>query len=191
MSRRVAIYCRPSTEPEKRVASEALHAVAKKEGWTVAHDFADETGQMGANPRGKWERLRSFVEMGKADVVMVPSLPAIGATVSDILGEISWLREQRCDLYVHDVGLNTVSPVDQILFEIVKALKAVDDAAIGGGGLSDTQQRRARSTQPELSRYQLSIIRAAVSSGLSPREVAKSLKLPLATIRAFVKSEGL
>ncbi len=109
-----------------------------------------------------------FVEMGNADVVMVPTLAAIGDTVSDILREISWLRDQRCDLYVHDVALNTVSPVDQVLFEVVKALKAVDDATIRGGGSSETKQRRTRATQPELSRYQRSIIRAAISSGLSP-----------------------
>lgn len=191
MSRRVAIYCRSSTEQEKRVANETLRVVAKKEGWTVAHEYGDGTKGSGANRPGQWERLRSFVEMGKADVVMVPSLAAIGDTVSDILGGISWLREQHCDLYVHDVALNTVSPVDQVLFEVVKALKAVDDASIRGGDASGTQQPRAREPQPVLSRYQRSIIRAAISSGLSPREVAKSLKLPLATVRAFVKREGL
>ena len=61
MSRRVAIYCRSSTESQKRVANEALHAVAKKEGWTVAHEFADGVEQMVSKPRAQWERLRSFV----------------------------------------------------------------------------------------------------------------------------------
>ncbi len=59
MSRRVAIYCRYSTDLEKRVANETLHAVAKKEGWTVAHEFADGNEQMGANSRQEWGRLRS------------------------------------------------------------------------------------------------------------------------------------
>jgi hypothetical protein len=38
-----------------------------------------------------------------------------------------------------------------------------------------------------MTRYQRTLIDAALSSGLKPAQVAKSLKLPLATIRAVVK----
>ena len=63
--------------------------------------------------------------------------------------------------------------------------KAVDDAALR----SRHVRPRAQAAQPELTPYQRSVIRAAVSSGVSIKDVAKSLKLSVATVRAFVKSE--
>lgn len=189
VSRRVAIYCGYVTEREKRAASEKLCDVAKEQGWTVAAVFADGKERLGANPSPEWRRLRSFIETGKADVVATPSLAAIGATVSDVFAEILWLRDQHCDLYVHDVGLNTVSPIDQVLFRIVEALKVVDDTSVRKSDTTEFRQRRPKARQPVLSPYQRAVIRAAISSGLNLQQVAKSLKLSVATVRTFAKSQ--
>ncbi len=185
MSRRVAIYCRHTTEREKRTATRALRAAAKKEGWTVAGEFFADKKQVRPSASTEWRELRRFIEAGKADVVAVPSLVAIGDTVSVVLAEIMWLRDRSCALYVHDARLNTVSPVDQVLFKVVEALKAVDDAAVRSG----TARPRAQAIQPELTPYQRSVIRAAISSGVSLKDVAKSLKLSVASVRAFAKSK--
>ncbi len=185
MSRRVAIYCRHTTEREKRTATRALRAAAKKEGWTVAGEFFADKKQARPSAPTEWRELRRFVEAGKADVVAVPSLIAIGDTVSLVLAEILWLRDRSCALYVHDARLNTASPVDQVLFKVVEALKAVDDAAVRSG----TARPRAQAILPELTPYQRSVIRAAISSGVSLKDVAKSLKLSVASVRAFAKSK--
>ncbi len=187
MPRRVAIYCRHATEREKRAATRALRAAAKKEGWTVAAEFSTDKKQARPGAPTEWRELRRFMEAGKADVVAVPSLNAIGDTVSVVLTEILWLRDQGCALYVHDAGLNTVSPVDQVLFKVVEALKAVDDAAVR----SRPARTRVQAAQPELTPYQRSVIRAAISSGVSLKDVAKSLKLSVAAVRAFAKSQKL
>ncbi len=185
MSRRVAIYCRHTTEREKRAATKALRAAAKKEGWTIAGEFAADKKQARLSVPTEWRELRRFVEAGKADVVAVPSMDAIGDTVSLVLAEILWLQDQGCALYVHDAGLNTVSPVDQVLFKVVEALKAVDDAALR----SRLARPRAHARQPELTPYQRSVIRAAITSGVSLKDVAKSLKVSVATVREFTKSQ--
>ena len=185
MSRRAAIYCRHTTEREKRAATRALRAAAKKEGWAVAGEFATEKKQARPGAPAEWRELRRFIEAGKADVVAVPSMAAIGDTVSMVLAEILWLRDQGCALYVYDAGLNTASPVDQVLFKVVEAIKAVDDAAVRSGAA----RPRTQAPQPELTPYQRSVIRAAISSGVSLKDVAKSLKLSVATVRAFAKSQ--
>ena len=77
MSRRVAIYCRHATEREKRTATRALRAAAKKEGWTVACEFADVKKQSRPGAPTEWRELQRFIEAGKADVVAVPSLARI------------------------------------------------------------------------------------------------------------------
>jgi hypothetical protein len=89
---------------------------------------------------------------------------------------------------VHDVGLNTLSPVDRVLFKVVEAIKAVDDASASAVQVS-ARRRRSRVRPPELTPYQRSVIHSAISSGMSPGEVAKSLKLPVASVREVAKSE--
>ncbi len=186
MSRRVAIYCRHTTEREKRAATKTLRAAAKKEGWTVTAEFSAGKKQARPGAPTEWRELRRFIGTGKADVVAVPSMTAIGDTVSVVLAEIMWLRDRSCALYVHDAGLNTVSPIDRVLFKVVEALKAVDDAALRS---RTTGRPRAQAPQPELTSYQRSVIRAAISSGVSLKDVAKSLKLSVASVRAFAKSK--
>ena len=153
MSRRVAIYCRHTTEREKRAATKTLNAAAKNEGWAIAGEFSADKKQSRPGAPTEWRELRRFIEAGKADVVAVPSLAAIGDTVSVVLAEILWLRDKRCALYVHDARLNTVSPVDRVLFKVVEALKAVDDAAVR----SRPARTRAHAPQPELTPYQRSV----------------------------------
>lgn len=161
---------------------ELLRRVAEKEGWTTVGVFAERHGQSGPELRLEWRRLQRLIEAGKVDVVAVPSLDAMGDVVSDLLAEIVWLQNLRCDLYVHDVGLNTVSPVDRVLF------KVVDDAAAPAVQVSALRPRpRVRPLEP--TPYQRSVIHSAISSGLSLGEVAKSLKLPVASVRAVAKSE--
>jgi DNA invertase Pin-like site-specific DNA recombinase len=176
---------------EKRAVTETLRAVAENEGWTIVGEFADRGDQSASKPRSEWRRLRSLVEAGEIDVVAIASLTAIGDVVSDLLVELLWLRDQRCDLYVHDVGLNTVSPVDRVLFKVVEAFKAVDDAAAPVTEVSRTRRGRAGARAPTLTQYQSAIVRAAISSGLSLGEVAKSLKLPVASVRAVAKDQDV
>ncbi len=189
--RHAAIYRRSAAAREKRAVTETLRTVAANEGWTIVGEFTDRGKQSASEPRSEWRRLRSLIEAGEIDVVAIASLTAIGDAVSDLLVELLWLRDQRCDLYVHDVGLNTVSPDDRVLFKVAEALKAVDDAAAPVTEVSRTRRGRAGVRQPALTPYQHSVVRAAISSGLSLGEVAKSLKLPVASVRAVAKDRDL
>jgi hypothetical protein len=165
-----------------------LRKVAKKEAWTIAGEFVDLQERSGSAAQPEWQSLRSSIKAGSVDVVAVPSLVAIADEVSGLLVEILWLRDQGCDLYVHDAKLNTTSPVDRVFFEAVKAVKAVDDAAVPRAkSTAGPRQKPAPKKEPQMTRYQRTLIDAALSSGLKPAQVAKSLKLPLATIRAVVK----
>ena len=187
----MAVYCRCTAAPEKRAALDALRKVAKKEAWTIAGEFVDLQERSGSAAQPEWQSLRSSIKAGSVDVVAVPSLVAIADEVSGLLVEILWLRDQGCDLYVHDAKLNTTSPVDRVFFEAVKAIKAVDDAAPRRAPVTVGSKRKlAAKKEPQLTRYQRKLIEAALSSGLSPREAAKSLKLPLATIRAVAKQRN-
>ena len=184
MSRRVAIYCRGKTALANRAAVEALGDVASREGWTVAGTFAD-----GAGPsKPEYERVWRGIAARDIDMVAVSSLVALADGVSAVLAEILRLRDAKCDLYVLDPTLNTQSAVDRTLFPIAEALKAVDDAS---ERQPPPEVRRKRATARKFTPPpgQRSLIRAALSSGLTPRAVARSLKIPLGLVEAILKDD--
>ncbi len=173
------------TGRKKRAALDALRAVCAGEGWAVVAVFAEASVREGPDDRAEWRRVQDLITSGNADMVVVPSLTAMGDGVSSVLQVILWLQEQRCDLYVHDAGLNTASPVDKVLFKIAEALKVVDDAAVPPPPKAGS--KRPQPKHSALLPYQISVIRAGLKSGLSVGEMAKSLKLPVTTVRAAAK----
>ncbi len=185
MSRRVAIYCRGKAVRANRAAVEALRDVASREGWTVAGTFVD-----GAGPsKPEYERVWRGITVRDIDMVAVPSFVALADGVSAVLTEILRLRSAECDLYVLDANLNTQSPVDRTLFPIAEALKAVDDA-LERQRPPEARRKRASARKFTPPPGQRSLIRAALSSGLTPRAVSRSLKIPLGLVETVLKDDG-
>ncbi len=185
MSRRVAIYCRGKAVQANRAAEGALRDVASKEGWTVAGTFVD-----GAGPSmPEYERLWRAIAAHDIDIVAVPSFAAIADGVSRVLAEVLRLRDAGCDLYILDPNLNTQSPVDRILFSIAEALKSVDDAS-NWQPPPKARRKRAPARNFTPTPGQRSLIRAAISSGMTPRIAARSLKIPLGLVEAVLKGDG-
>jgi hypothetical protein len=165
-----------------RAAVQALRDVASREGWTVAGTFIE-----GAGPSApEYKRVRRGITSNEFDLVAVPSLSALGGDISEVLAEILRIRDAGCDLYVHDRKLNTASPVDRTLFPIAEALKAVDDAT-RKQPQPEPARKRAPARKFTPTRGQRSLIEAALASGLKPRAVAKSLKMPLGLVEAVMK----
>jgi hypothetical protein len=161
----VAIYCLNCTAREERAVVGQLRTVATKQGWTVIKAFVDRPGA----GRTQWAALNQALAAREADLVMIPSFAGIGESVSDVLEEIVRLRDATCDIYVHDAGLDTTSPID------------------GAKRSAAALDRAARSKTVEATPYQHSVIRGALSSGLKPREVAKLLKVPIGLVHAVAK----
>ena len=158
--------------------------MASREGWTVVGAFVDQTERREL----EYDRLWRGIAAHDIDLLAVPSFAALADGVAGVLAEILRLRDAGCDLYLLDPNLNTESPVDRILFPIAAALKEVGDVAerqrvSGGRG----QRASRRHFTPTLG--QTSLIRAALSAGLTPRAIARSLKMPLGLVETVVKSK--
>ena len=185
MSRRVAIYCRDKAAKANRAAVGELRDVASRERWTLVGTFIE-----GAGPsRPEYDRVWRGISANDIDMIAVPSLAALADGVSGVIAEILRLRDADCDLYVLEPNLNTQSPVDRTLFQIVEALKAVDDAAAHQPPPKARRKRApARNFTPTPG--QRSLIQAALSSGMTPRIAARSLKMPLRLVQAVLKGDG-
>ncbi len=179
----MVIYCCSGTAHEGGAVVGQLRTVATKQGWTVIKTFVDRPGA----DRTQWAALSRALAAREADLVMIPSFAGIGESVSDVLEEIVRLHDAGCDLYVHDAGLDTTSPIDRVLFRIVDALRSVGTA--GSKRPAAARGRATRTKTVEATPYQRSVIRGALCSGLKPREVAKLLKVPIGLVQAVAKEE--
>jgi len=138
---------------EGRALVDQLRTAATKQGWTVIKAFVDRPGA----GRTQWAALNQALAAGEVDLVMVPSFAGIGESVSGVLEEIVRLRDADCDIYVHDAGLDTSSPIDRVLFRILDALRSVETA---GAKRSATALNRAgRTKKVKATPYQHSVIR--------------------------------
>ncbi len=177
------IYCRGDTARDERATVDQLRTVATKQGWTVVKAFVDRP-EAGRTQRATLSQLLASSE---ADLLIVPSFAAIADTVPDVLEEIVRLRDAGCDLYVHDVELDTTSPIDRVLFRIADGLRSVERARAKRPAANRTRQARTKKLEPTA--YQRSVIRGALASGMKPREVAKLLKVPISLVQAVAKGE--
>ena len=181
MSRRAVIYCTGSSAHEERTTMDQLHTVARKHGWTVVK-VVHRPEASRTHPA-----ITQMLAKSEADLLIVPSFAAIADTVQDVLEEIARLRNARCDLYVHDAELDTTSPIDRVLFRIVDGLHSIEKA--GAKPATVNRARRVQAKKLEPTPFQRSVIRGALKSGMKPREVAKSLKVPVGVVQAVAESE--
>ena len=181
MERRAAIYHRGAGETQAAVGR--LRAVASKQGWTVVGTFVDRTGARGP----EWAALWRMITGRQADLLAVTSFSTMADNVSEALDEILRLRQAGCDLYVDDAGLDTTSPVDRVLFRVAEALRSVETVAARRP--APRKPSREPAAPPSPTPGQRSLVRAALASGMNPRQVARTLKLPLALVQAARKDE--
>ncbi len=160
-----------------------LRTVATKQCWTVVKAFVD----LPEDGRTQWANLSQLLAASEADLLIVPSFAAIADTVPDVLEEIVRLRDAGCDLYVHDVELDTTSPIDRVLFRIADGLRSIERAGAKRPAANRAQQ--ARTKKLEATPYQRSVIRGALASGMKQREVAKLLKVSISLVQAVAKDE--
>jgi len=160
-----------------------LRTTATKRGWTVVKALEVRPG---TGP-SQWAGVHQMLASNEADLLIVPSFAAIADTLPAVLEEIVKLRDAGCDLYVHDVELDTTSPIDRVLFRIAEGLRSVEGA--GATRSADTRGRLGRAKAFEPTPYQRSVIHGALSSGMEPRQVAKLLKVPLGLVQAVAKGK--
>jgi DNA invertase Pin-like site-specific DNA recombinase len=182
MSRRAVIYCGGSSAHEERTTLDQLYTIARKHGWTVA-----KVVHLPETSRTRPATLTQLLAKSEADLLIVPSFAAMADTVQDVLEEIISLRDAGCDLYVHDAELDTTSPIDRLLFRIADGLRSVKK--VGAKPTTADRPRRVQTKKLEPTPFQRSVIRGALKSGMKPREVAKSLRLPVGVVQAVAEGE--
>lgn len=133
MTRRVALYCRVSTDRQTTDNQEAaLREVAEKAGWTVVAVFTDRgiSGAKGREGRPEFDRLCREAVQRKFDVVAAWSVDRLGRSLQDLVGFLAELQGAGVDLYLHQQALDTSTPAGRALYGVMGIFAEFERAMI-------------------------------------------------------------
>ncbi|MGY3032718.1 DNA invertase Pin-like site-specific DNA recombinase [Bradyrhizobium sp. USDA 4354] len=147
--KRVGIYLKVSpegqaTEDQRR----ELEAVAARSGWHVVGLYEDAESFDGRNPhRSAFDRLLKDAAARKIDMIITWSVNWLGRSLRDLVRVLTQLQTLECDLYLHQQGLDTSTPVGKGMFQMVAAFAEFERAVAGEGVSAGLVRAKGRGTK--------------------------------------------
>ena len=190
MTKRVALYCRVSTDGQTvENQTRELKAVAKRHDWEIVETFTDEgiSGAKGRNGRPGFDALHRVITRKEIDLVAVWSVDRLGRSLQDLVAFLGELHGKGIDLYLHQQGIDTTTPAGKMIFQIMGVFAEFERTMIQErihAGL-----RRARANGKTLGRpkaltpRQAAQIRALRADGMSFRKIAQKTKQSLGVVQ--------
>ena len=190
MSKRVALYCRVSTDGQTvENQTRELRAVAKRHGWKVVETFTDKgiSGAKGRNGRPGFDALHKAIARREVDLVATWSVDRLGRSLQDLVGFLEELQSKGVNLYLHQQGIDTTTPAGKMLFQMMGVFAEFERTMIQErihAGL-----RRARASGKVLGRpkaltpKQAARIRTLRADGMSFRGIAKETRQSLGAVQ--------
>ena len=135
--KRVAAYCRVSTEQEEQEGSyktQVAHYtdfINNKDGWRLAGIYADE-GITGTNikKRQEFKRMIDDCHAGLIDMVITKSISRFARNTLDCLKYIRELRELEIPIYFEKENINTMDAKGEVLITIMASLAQQESQSI-------------------------------------------------------------
>lgn len=123
--KRVAAYCRVSTNSDKQLnsfhnqLSYYIKLIGENKEWQFADIYADEgiTGTS-TEKRNEFHRMIEDCRKGKIDIVLVKSISRFARNTVDVLSYIRELRTLNIDVYFENERIHSIDPSSEFLITI-------------------------------------------------------------------------
>jgi DNA invertase Pin-like site-specific DNA recombinase len=193
-SKRVAFYLRVSTgEQTTKNQRRELEAVAAHMGWTVTEVFEDAgiSGAKGRDARPAYDALLKAVTRREVDLVACWAVDRLGRSLVALLAFLSELHAKRCDLYLHQQGLDTSTPAGRALFQMMGVFAEFERAIIQErvrAGLARARAAGTRLGRPTVGESLEARIRELKAEGLGIRKIASTLGTGVSVVQRVTKA---
>ena len=192
---RVAIYARVSTDGQSVNAQlDELRDVAKRRGWTVAHEYTDAgvSGTKGRDQRPGLDALMNDAARGKFDYVAVWAIDRFGRSLAQVATNIDALKGLGVHVYADKQGMDSSTPWGKGMIEMAAVFAAIERDLI----LERTRAgiKRARKAgkvfgRPRVAKSVEAAIRDALAAGHGVKKTARLVGCGVSTVQR-VKSES-
>ena len=160
--KRAVLYLRVSTTDQTTVNQEReLRGIAARMGCEVVRVYRDHgiSGAKGRDGRPEFDRLCRDAAKRQFELVMAWSVDRLGRSLQDLVGFLSELHALKIDLFLHQQGLDTMTPAGKAMFQMLGVFAEFERSIIQErvrAGLkrarSEGKASRQASTSPRTSR---------------------------------------
>jgi DNA invertase Pin-like site-specific DNA recombinase len=191
--KRVALYLRVSTGEQTTDNQRGeLEAVAARAGWNVVAVFDDRgvSGAKGREHRPAYDALWKAITRREVDLVAAWSVDRLGRSLTDLLAFLTELHARRCDLYLHQQGLDTSTPAGRAMFQMMGVFAEFERAMIQErvkAGLARAKERGTKSGRPlgrpTVGEATEARIRELRANGIGILNIAKTLGVGVSAVQ--------
>jgi DNA invertase Pin-like site-specific DNA recombinase len=131
--RNVGIYLRVSTSDQTtRNQRRELKEVAERNGWNIVKVFEDAgiSGTKGREQRPGYDAMLKAIARREIDMVAAWSVDRLGRSLKNLIDFLSDLKAKRCDLYLHQQGLDTSTAAGEAMFGMLGIFSQFEAAMI-------------------------------------------------------------
>ena len=193
--KRAAIYARVSTDSQTvENQLQVLQEIAQRSGWSVVHVFLDEgiSGAKGRDKRPGFDSLLKAVSRREIDIVAAWSVDRLGRSLSDLVGFLSDLQSQGCDLFLHQQAIDTSTPSGRMLFQLLGVFAEFERSMIAArvrAGQARAREKGVKFGRPPTPPDRLAKVQRDLQKGAkSIRRIAKDARVSTATVMRVKRS---
>jgi DNA invertase Pin-like site-specific DNA recombinase len=188
--RRVAVFVRVSTGSQTTENQEReLRAVADKAGWQVVDVYRDTgiSGIKGRDERPAFDALCKDAARRKFDLVAAWSVDRLSRSLHDLTSFLRELHSLKVDLYLHQQGLDTSTPMGKAMFQMAGVFAELERAVIRERVMAGLARARAQGKKlgrrPTDKSTERKIERALSRGNRGIRKIARELGVGVGTVQ--------
>ena len=137
--KRVAAYCRVSTDSEEQLNSYEAQKnyytdkIMENKSWTIADIFADEgiTGTS-AKKRADFMRMMKWCKQDKIDLILTKSVSRFARNTVDCLNYVRMLKAQGIAVYFEKENINSMDESTELMLTMMGAFAQAESESISG-----------------------------------------------------------
>src|SRR5499426_1510913 len=167
--KRAAIYLRVSTIDQTTANQEReLRQTAERSGLEIVKVYKDHgiSGAKGRDKRPQFDALCRDATKRQFDLVMAWSVDRLGRSLQDLVGFLSELHALKIDLFLHQQGLDTMTPAGKAMFQMLGVFAEFERSIIQErvrAGLKRAKSEGKRLGRPPLAPALVKRIREALN----------------------------
>ena len=183
---RCVIYTRVSTNGQTIDNQlNVLREIAKLKGYEIVKEYADEgiSGAKGREDRKGFDELIKDATRKKFDLILCWSVDRLGRNLSHLVSFLNEIQSVGCDLYIHQSGLDTSTPMGKMMFQLTGIFAEFERTMISERVRAGQKRSRKKNGRPtNLNDGLVHSIKYMREQGVGIRKIATELQVGVGTI---------
>ena len=183
---RCVIYTRVSTN-NQTIDNQlnVLREIAKLKGYEIVREYKDEgiSGAKGREERKGFDELIKDATRKKFDIILCWSVDRLGRNLSHLVSFLNEIQSVGCDLYIHQSGLDTSTPMGKMMFQLTGIFAEFERSMISERVIAGQKRSKKKNGRPtNMNDGLVHSIKYMREQGVGIRKIATELQVGVGTI---------